>query len=148
MYNYQSTRPIAAFNMDQIEDLKYANFGRGKDKSKRKHRGLMYAGLGALGLAAGYGAYKYFGKKAAGKVPLNTQKLLMPGRDLPETTLSQTFVAPKSSSKSVGKATKGMRRSNPTKGMRRSNPTGILGYEKPVFRVSDIKSRKRRSFLG
>ena len=51
------TRPIAAFSMEDYEKLtrnayQAAEFKRGKDKKKRKKRGLgFYAGVGAGGLA-------------------------------------------------------------------------------------------------
>ncbi|GAA6622916.1 hypothetical protein [Scytonema sp. NUACC26] len=71
--NYNG-RPLAAFSMTEYEsltrnNLQVANFGRGKDKSKRKRRGAgFYAAAGAAGLAGAAavgGAARYGGAAAS-----------------------------------------------------------------------------------
>lgn len=53
---YISKKPIMAYSMSDFENINSAEFKRGKDKKKRKKRGIgFYAGVGAGGLGAAGG---------------------------------------------------------------------------------------------
>lgn len=88
--SYQNTnRPIAAFSMADYESLTgRAEFGRGKDKTKRKKRGLgFYAGVGAAGVAGAgaLGAAARYGLAGAKESRLGDTRYYKGGTQVPDT---------------------------------------------------------------